>query len=1163
MQRFWNVTLITIFLTGFVFSRLQAREPESQKAAGGQFYSPLVPDNYQLSNINNITSWIRINGISGHSPIDNYGVIYPKNTAAVVYQDGIIWGGIVNDVRHPGLPKLRVGGQTYRTGTQPGHIITPGTSTSDPIISDANAASVYRIRKDWQLLSIGDPELIEDAATVNNVDISNVTTLMQQELLDDYAFSWNNWPTDLGAPFLDTNGNGIYDSGVDEPGLQGADQVIWLVVNDVLANDLYNSPPIGLEVQITLWGYKSNGPLGQAQYKRYRIINKSGLEIRHMYLSWWADQDIGNYTDDLVGCDESLNLGYTYSGNPTDTDFDDFGLPPSAAGYALLQGPIETSPGDTAWFDFERRAGFRNLPMTSHSYFAAGTTITDPPFSYDGTLAWYNLLRGFLPTSDTTNVTPYTFTSGPNAGQPTKFPLNGNPLTGTGDIDGVFLQASDRRSVLSTGKFHMQPGDTQEVVLALVGGNSGSGDNLTSVATLIQNVTSIRDLYGQSLTPYPATSFEITASTATNTTALLQADLGYLENVIAAEMLFEPINGIGTNFTVSLFDDGAHNDGAANDGIWGNETTVTNKKYSYGATVNVVQNPGIIQFPGAMSGLRFRPAPVLSNFHVIWENALQDGQVNNGEKVHIAFDVQNTDQINTIDDFYVRNLEPLAQNQLAQYPGTIAGGATASDPALFLLEQAGLSGDSLSLNYTIIFDNHTFTGHSALPITNWTPATGWGDTLHITSIIGPSRNITPIVANPELLNSHQYQITFDSVTAENKVVWHLLDLNENVQKLQNQPVAMPDDIYFPHPVVDGVEYQVISPVPGVTPGDDGWQVVSGNRPISWAGGDGFDFEGFNGAIGWSSPNQVYGGGLPYVKPNALKDVLLVFAQVADGSVLYNPAFDQTGGDPNVSYGYRFGRGFSAGSPAQPEFAPFIINTAGGYSYQDFTRSVPLSAWDVTDVNNPRRLAIGHLENNQPGGLVDGKYWPPSSSDDNILGAGPREWLFIYDTDYSETPDPALEVELTSNQVPIMYFLTVTRRGEVPFSPGGTGEDQFLFKANIANIPGDTLVVTAAPAAIEPDLLPTAFDLAQNYPNPFNPTTEIAFAIPNPADVKLEIYNVLGQKVRTLVNERKTTGRYQMIWDGRNNSGVIVASGVYFYRLSAGTFVKSRKMILLK
>lgn len=502
MQRFWNVTLITIFLTGFVFSRLQAREPESQKAAGGQFYSPLVPDNYQLSNINNITSWISRDGRSAHTPSGNSGSIYPKNTAAVVYQDGIVWGGIVNDMRHPQLPKLRVGGQTYGAGTQPGHIITPGTSTSDPILSDANAAVVYRIRKDWQLLSIGNPELIEDAATVNEVSINNVTTLMQQELLDDYAFSWNNWPTDLGAPFLDTNGNGIYDSGVDEPGLQGADQVIWLVVNDALADNLYRSPPLGLELQITLWGYKSNGSLGQTQFKRYRIVNKSGLEIRHMYLSWFSDQDIGEFTDDLVGCDEILNLGYTYNSNASDPDFDTFGLPPSAAGYTLLQGPIVASPGDTAWFDFEHRKGFRNLPMTSHSYIVPfSPPFDDPPFTYDGTLAWYNLLRGFLPISDTTNVTPYTFTSGPNAGQPTKFPFNGNPLTGTGDVDGVQLQASDRRTVLSTGKFHMQPGDTQEVVLALVGGNIGSGDNLTSLAALVENVEFIRSYYNSIIPP--------------------------------------------------------------------------------------------------------------------------------------------------------------------------------------------------------------------------------------------------------------------------------------------------------------------------------------------------------------------------------------------------------------------------------------------------------------------------------------------------------------------------------------------------------------------------------------------------------------------------------------------------------------------------------------
>ena len=94
-------------------------------------------------------------------------------------------------------------------------------------------------------------------------------------------------------------------------------------------------------------------------------------------------------------------------------------------------------------------------------------------------------------------------------------------------------------------------------------------------------------------------------------------------------------------------------------------------------------------------------------------------------------------------------------------------------------------------------------------------------------------------------------------------------------------------------------------------------------------------------------------------------------------------------------------------------------------------------------------------------------------------------------------------------------------------------------------------------------LPKEFDLRQNYPNPFNPTTVIQYALPKTSEVKIQIYNILGQKVRNLVDEPQKPGYKMIHWDGRDDSGVEVSSGVYFYRIVAGDFVKCKKMILLK
>jgi hypothetical protein len=94
-------------------------------------------------------------------------------------------------------------------------------------------------------------------------------------------------------------------------------------------------------------------------------------------------------------------------------------------------------------------------------------------------------------------------------------------------------------------------------------------------------------------------------------------------------------------------------------------------------------------------------------------------------------------------------------------------------------------------------------------------------------------------------------------------------------------------------------------------------------------------------------------------------------------------------------------------------------------------------------------------------------------------------------------------------------------------------------------------------------VPEDFVLLQNYPNPFNPTTSIAYNIARTAEVKLSIYNLRGQEVRSLVNERKTVGSYTVKWDGRDQFGMAVVSGIYFYKLEAGGFVQTQKMLLVK
>ncbi len=98
---------------------------------------------------------------------------------------------------------------------------------------------------------------------------------------------------------------------------------------------------------------------------------------------------------------------------------------------------------------------------------------------------------------------------------------------------------------------------------------------------------------------------------------------------------------------------------------------------------------------------------------------------------------------------------------------------------------------------------------------------------------------------------------------------------------------------------------------------------------------------------------------------------------------------------------------------------------------------------------------------------------------------------------------------------------------------------------------------------EPPQLPNAMELMQNFPNPFNPTTSISYTISNNSIIQLVIYNIMGQEVRTLVNDQKEPGTYEVEWDGTNGSGTILSSGIYLYRLTSGSSTETKKMVLLR
>ncbi|HVN49449.1 MAG TPA: T9SS type A sorting domain-containing protein [Bacteroidota bacterium] len=396
------------------------------------------------------------------------------------------------------------------------------------------------------------------------------------------------------------------------------------------------------------------------------------------------------------------------------------------------------------------------------------------------------------------------------------------------------------------------------------------------------------------------------------------------------------------------------------------------------------------------------------------------------------------------------------------------------------------------------------------------------------------------------LKNHIYVITGVDSVAPGVSGYTLKDSTAGTILYANH--ALPDALGHTSPVVDG--FKILLGTIDTAYGMKAYSVPSGTRQWTWSGQTDFfgfpnDATGFYGQMGdgyyWPYSNN----SVPF---SHLKNVLLKLAQTdTSGNILDNTY---------SSYGYRYLRKASAAA-AQPSFAAYILNTTGIYPYQDMRR-VPFSAWNVEDTLHPQQLAVGFFENNIPTGFVDGKYWPPYfTTDNNNSSTGAREWFFIFDSPYTgNTPSSSLAVDLYANTLPIMWIGTPARK----YNTGWSNGDQFEI---IRHTPPssknrwvfNTSVLTTS---IQKQTIPTGYALAQNYPNPFNPTTTINFTLPSRSNVSLKIFDVLGREIATVVNGVMAAGTYTKMWDASR-----FASGIYFYRLQAGSYTQTKKLVLLK
>ena len=122
---------------------------------------------------------------------------------------------------------------------------------------------------------------------------------------------------------------------------------------------------------------------------------------------------------------------------------------------------------------------------------------------------------------------------------------------------------------------------------------------------------------------------------------------------------------------------------------------------------------------------------------------------------------------------------------------------------------------------------------------------------------------------------------------------------------------------------------------------------------------------------------------------------------------------------------------------------------------------------------------------------------------------------------------------------------------------------FIISAQQISVNGNLGEILTSINKDKPKFISRQFQLFQNYPNPFNPSTVIEFQLTSTTEVELTIYNLLGQEITKLISEKLLPGKHTVEWDGSEDSGIKVTSGVYYYRLKANDQTKTRKMLLIR
>ncbi|MCX6829078.1 MAG: hypothetical protein NT002_07310 [candidate division Zixibacteria bacterium] len=1032
----------------------------------------MVTDTETMINVNNLQMFVTN---AGGYAMDwglllesqkNDGLYYPAGTdKSVLFSAGIWVGGLVD-----GEIRLAVG--AFDT---PEYYPGPADATGNRL-TDRNRFKVYKILKDNSIWL--DPNK-------GGIGIADGTPFLRVDSarhFNDYQL-WKDSASIDGAP-LDSNGN---------PLLFG-DQSLWAVFNDGGPHNYAayggGTLRLGVELQANFFGFDLPGALGNTIFARWVIINKSPNTIDSTYISLWADPDLGGASDDLVGCDTALSLGYCYNGSNNDQTY---GSRPPAIGFDFFQGPI-IRRGDPIYPDsvFDGAFVVTNTGDTIYDAIKLGmesfnkyTNGTDPDVSTQA----YGFMRGF-DAVENCDTCPYV---DPDSGFVTKFFGAGDPISGKGWID---ASPGDRRFMLSAGPFTMSPNDTQVIAAGIVVGQGA--DRLTSVSAL-----KFFDQLGQYAydvnfqLPSPPPRPVVTSQAYDRKVVLTWTDRSELEykepsHTFEGYVVYQGQTVAGPWRMIATYD--VNNGfGVLRDDVL-DETVgaVVNKPVVFGSDAGVRHYIEIDQ--DYILGTRLHNGMDYYYAVTAYSYAFTDPTVPGGLKF-----LENRQQTITV----------TPQDDL---PGSKWATASTDEQATYSRINDQIPPTTDFVTVTIV-DPTKVTDHQYRVL--FRPI--YPDTLYaIDSTVSPPESTiaeiiwpdtTTLWQNGDTVNIHQY--------------WELWDLTTDTRLLAKQWNKSGDDNYN---VVDGILVKIIG------------QHVPKLQSVTYFNNNAAHRQaltGINAGLNFFFNGADYGinfwGG--YLDPAAMPDSFTTVEVRFMGS------------KANGQYAYNYLR--------------------PGYSYQDYFR-VPFQVWDV--VNN-RQLNAAFVE--WSGSTVYDSTWGPNASAAELGG---REYLFVLKSPYSGDEPLNSAINYTTEDFgdgsafDFMYALWPALLSATDVIDSGDVLE-FLWANPSDNNDRFTFQTTAAVQNNEA-LAKNALDDIRVVPNPYyafsiyeaNQFDRQVRFLGMPDNFTLRIFNIAGDKVRTLSSRDKAPGQSWLVWNLQTDEGSPVAGGVYIWYLDApGIGAKYGKM----